>query len=79
MNTPKMKLYKPKETNTMKTNQPTETPAFNWNALRTKVLITIIALSAGLIGGYVLNENIRQDARASVVQDMQLVKATSKQ
>jgi hypothetical protein len=45
--------------------------------IKTVLLTAFIAGTAGLIGGYFASINLHGDARAQVVQDMQIVKTTA--
>ncbi len=55
-----------------KTPEQTQ-PKINWSAIKTNIIIAFVAVTVGLIGGYFTSINVRADARASVVGDIQIV------
>lgn len=54
-----------------KTNTPKKTT--NWSAIKTNLIIAFVFTTIGLVGGYFTSINVRNDARASVVSDIQVV------
>lgn len=50
-----------------------EKTKINWSGIKTNLLVAYVALTVGMIGGYFISINVHQEARASVVSDMQEV------
>lgn len=71
-------MAKPNTNELLRPQEITTKKGINWEAVKTNAITAFTSVAIGLIGGYFLAINIHGDARAAVIQDIQIVSKEAK-